>query len=485
MLATGVPNLDLILGGGVPIGDVLLVTGPAGTGKTTLSLQMAFHAASQGRKVLYVSTVSEPITRLIRHIRPFAFYDETQIGKRLLILSVYSHIEQGLDQVSQALIRAVGEHGASLVVLDGLMALRDLHPGDAAFRGFVYDLTGTLTSHECTTVMTTTVAPATAGEPEFPEFTMVDAVIEMGKHDVGTQTARTIRANKVRGRMPLLGQHSLRIDERGLTVMPRIESLARPEDVGISPERLPWGLPELDEMMHGGTHAGSTTLLAGALGTGKTLACMHYLMEGARRGEKGLFVSFREAPRMLLDQARGFGLDLEGAVNAGQVLLFHRAPADLVAEEATWEMLEEINRFAPRRLALDSIDDVTPSIPDPNRRYGYLYALTAILRSQGITSLITHEIPQVIGPELDFSGTPLAVLAENLVLFRYVEFRGALHRIVSVIKMRHTEHDHSIRQYAINGRGIEVLGKIESAEGVLTGIARLAGARRSRRGASR
>lgn len=163
MIETGVPNLDLILGGGIPDGDLLLVTGQAGTGKTTLALQVGFHTASQGRNVLYVSTVSEPVTRLIRHIRSFAFYDESAIGKSLLIFSAYPLIEQGLDAVVRALSEAVKEHRAALLVIDDLAALRDVRPDAAAFRAFVYDLGSTLATRDSTVVMTTSAVPSAAG----------------------------------------------------------------------------------------------------------------------------------------------------------------------------------------------------------------------------------------------------------------------------------------------------------------------------------
>lgn len=314
---------------------------------------------------------------------------------------------------------------------------------------------------------------------------MVDAVIELGRQDIGTQTTRTIRVGKARGMAPLLGQHLLRINEQGLHVIPRIESLPAPPGTGVSEERVPWGLPELDEMMEGGPRAGTTTLLAGALGTGKTVACIHYIVEGARRGEKGLLVASRESPQAIIDQSRILGLDLAGAIDAGMARILHRPPTDLVVEEATWEMLEAVDQFAPRRLALDSIDDVIAAIDPRGRATGFLSALTGILRSKGVTSLMMKEVSQLVGPSLDFSDTPLALLAENLVLFRYVEFRGDLYRIVAIIKMRHAAHDHSIRQYTIGAGGIKVLQRLESAEGVLTGIARFSIEARARRGGSR
>lgn len=470
MLETGVPNLDLILGGGIPRGDVLLVFGPAGSGKTTISLQIAFHTAASGQNVLYVSTLSEPPTRLVQHIRSFSYFDEALLGKRLFLVSLYPLVKQGLEAVTDGLVRAVKEHQAALVILDGFMTLRDLYPAAPALRAFVYELGATLATLECTTVMTSGATPRD-GERQFPEVTMVDGVLELGMHDLGGQTVRTIRPSKMRGLAPLLGQHALRIDHTGAKVFPRICSVPHPADVRPRTERVPLGVPELDAMMSGGPRAGSVTMLTGTFGTGKTLVCLQYVMEGVRRGERGVFIGFRETPLQLMDKASAFGMDLAAAVEAGHVALLYRSPVDLVLDEATWELLEQVRAFAPRRLALDSICELEQAIAEEQRRRAYLAGLVGVLRQQEITSLVTREIAQVVGTELDFREAPLSVLAENVILFRQVEFRSELYRIVSILKARDSRVDQSIRQYVIEERGIRVMDRMEAASDLLTGVA--------------
>lgn len=480
MLQTGVPNLDLILGGGIPERGVLLVTGPAGSGKSTLALQMAFHTTSSGQNVLFVSTLSESPMMLIQHARSFAFFNENLIGKNLFLLSVYPLVKQGLEKVTDALIQAAREHEARLVVIDGLMTIRDLHPRAIERRSFIYELGATLATMDATLMVTGSEVESEAAR-QFPELTMADGVIELGEQDIGTRTIRTVRIKKMRGMAPLLGQHTLRIDSSGLSVFPRLESVFSPGDVGTEQGRVSTGLSELDEMMFGGLPKGSVTLLSGAMGMGKTLACLQYILAGVKTGEKGLMVGFRENPRQLFDKARSFGMDLETPVRAGQVAILSRPQADLSIDEVTWEMVSEIDRIVPQRLALDSIVELEYAMEEEKRRRGYMSCLASLLRGKGLTSLITREISKVMGPELDFSDTPLAFLAENLLLMRFVEFRSELLRVISIIKMRDSAHDHSIRQYTIGDEGIKVLTKIETAEGVLTGIARLPSEARVRR----
>ncbi len=472
LLHTGVPNLDLILGGGIPREDVVLVIGLAGTGKTTLCLQTLFHAARSGESGVYVSTVSEPATKLLRHVRGFSFYDETLIGKRVFLLSAYPIIKQSLAAVSTALVRAVQEHHASLVVIDGLMSFHDLHPDRPEVRTFIYELGATLATLSCTTIVTSSGIAGTV-EHQFPEFTMADGILVLEMEDVGAQTLRRIRVRKMRGLDPLLGKHSVRVDRHGLTVYPRLEAIFMPRDIGLSQERVSTGSPELDALMSGGPRAHSITLLAGAIGTGKTLAALQFIMEGATRGERGVFIGFRETRQQLLDKASFFHLDLAGAVGNGRVEIFQRAPVDLDLDRVTWEMLEMLERVAPQRVVIDSISEIEEATTPSRSARGYMAALAGWLQDHQISTLVVKEVPQAIGPELDFTGTPLAVLSENLILMRWVEFRGETYRILSVLKMRDSAFDASIRQYVIDHRGLRILRPSETAEGLLAGVGRM------------
>lgn len=479
MLETGVPNLDLVLGGGIPEGDVLLVTGPAGSGKTTLGFQMACHAARKGLKVLYVSTLSEAPAVLVRHMRGFSFFDEGFISRSIFLLSLYPLVKDDLQKVTATLVQAVRDRGAGLVVLDGLTTVRDLHPEAPALRIFIYELSSALAAERCTNVLTSSSLESAAVHPS-PEFTVADGLVEMGIQYMEGRVERTLRVGKLRGQAPILGFHSLRLDRDGIAVYPRLEAVSQPQQVGLSRERRSIGLRELDQMMQGGLPSGSIALLAGSAGTGKTLVCLQFLLEGARRGEKGLFIGFRESPEQLYDKARQFGLDLETPIRDGRLRIMQRRLAGLLADEVGWELRREVESFSPVRLALDGVAHLEWAVPG-GRRQEYMEALAGLLRAAGVTSVITKEISQLVGPELDFADTPMAFLAETLLLMRYVELRGELHRIISILKMRDSDHDRSIRLYAIGADGLRVLEPLDGAEGVLTGVARLPSEKRVKR----
>jgi circadian clock protein KaiC len=479
-IPSGVPNLDLVLGGGVRVGDMLMVTGPPGSGKTTLALQMAFHTAARESAACFVSTTSESPKRLLEHARSYDFYDETLIGRRLFLLSVFPLIQEGLQPVQQALEREVREREATVLVVDGLMTLYDLHPEPREVRRFLFELTAMLSTLGCTLLVTSSRAQ-TDDPVHAAELTMADVLISLSQPLVSDGTERRLRALKVRGQTPLLGLHGMRVDHRGLWVYPRFESLSRPGTVGAAEGRLASGLPELDGMISGGLPTGSVSALAGSVGTGKTLLSLQFLLEGTRSGETGVLLTFRETEQELITKARGFGLDLEAPLRDGRILIVYHSPVDLSVDQTMHELADTLESSACRRFVVDGIAELLEPIPEAPRRQTLLHVLGEQLRSRGITAMIPVAVSQTVGPELDLARTPLAVIAHNLLLLRYVEFQGELHRIFSILKVRDSGFDPTIRRYMIDSDGLRIFPPDDSTAGLLTGIAHLASEARVKR----
>jgi circadian clock protein KaiC len=481
-LPSGVPNLDLLLGGGVPAGNLMLLVGQAGSGKTTLALQSAFHTAAQGSVVCYVSTTSEPSGRLLEHARSYEFYDERVLGRRLFLISVYPLIEQGLDAVRAAMEREVREHGATLLILDGLTTISELEPDPRERRRFVYVLGAMLSTLGCTLLVTSSRTDAT-GSQGLAEFTMADVLVKLTQTVIGTRSERQLQVVKVRGQSPVLGIHTVSLDRLGLTIFPRFEALAYTGEIRAPRERTTTGVAEIDAMISGGLPAGSVTALAGSVGTGKTLLALQFLLEGARTGQKGLFVSARETRAELIDKARSFGYDLETPLADGSILFEYLPPVDLLIDRAMNIIAETLARGDCRRCVVDGIEQMMEAIAGESRRRTMMDVLAGLLRSRGVTAVIPVAVSQIVGPELDLEHTPMAALAQNLILLRYVEYRGELHRILSLLKVRDSDFDPSIRRYTITGSGLRVLARTDDADALLTGIARLASEARVKRSA--
>jgi len=267
---------------------MLLIVGPAGSGKTTIALQMAFHLAANEQSVCFVSTTSEPPGKLLTHAGSYSFYQESLVGTRLHVVNIYPLIQRGMKPVIEAVEREVRRHGASLLVLDGLMSLLDMVPNARELRAFVFELGALMWDLGCAVLITSSRHDA---DPlgESSEFAMADCLVRLSQNVVGTRSHRTLQVVKARGREPVLGVHTMHVDADGVNVFQRFESLRKlnGSTPGHEREKVGTGLRELDEMFHGGLRRGSVTALAGATGTGKTLFGFHFLIAGAPRAGKG------------------------------------------------------------------------------------------------------------------------------------------------------------------------------------------------------
>jgi circadian clock protein KaiC len=321
---------------------------------------------------------------------------------------------------------------------------------------------------------TVVIAEGDADEPsQYEEVTVCDVILALRREHRAGRKRRLLEVVKARGASPLEGVHPFIISQDGLTVFPRFESTVLATEPEWAPGRCAFGVERLDAMLGGGLNVGTTTLAAGSPGMGKTLLGLHFAAEGARVGEPLLFLGFMESAAQLREQARTFGLDLAAAEAAGQVRLRVLPPHDLEADYVAGVLAEEVEQRGIRRLVIDSAAELERAIGDTDRRGGFLSALVSYLRAHQVTSYLTLDIPSLVGPALEFSDTPLSVIAENLLVMRNVEYQGQLHRVFSVLKMRFSDHERAIYEHTISsGLGINILGPAPLGEGLLTGVAR-------------
>ena len=306
-----------------------------------------------------------------------------------------------------------------------------------------------------------------------PEQSVCDVILALHRVVRGGGHKREIEVLKVRGAAPLAGVHPMTIDARGITVYPRLESVV-PTDTGrwLSSRR-GFGIPEIDDLIGGGLNGGTSTLSAGTPGLGKTLLGLHFLADGARHNQRGLFMGFTESAAQLRAKAQTFGIDLEAMERAGTVELLMVPPHDLDADLAAWLMRERVEERQVQRLVIDSATELQGGLTSSARAGMFMASLAAYLRSRGVTAYITVDVPTIVGPELSLAGNPLLAVAENLLLMCYAELEGRLHRVFAVLKMRFSDFDRTLRVYTIrDGAGIELAGPAPPAVGLLTGVAR-------------
>lgn len=219
----------------------------------------------------------------------------------------------------------------------------------------------------------------------------------------------------------------------------------------------------------------SATLIAGSTGVGKTLLSAHFLAAGAAAGEPGLMCSFFEPASNVIARAARVGLDLGRARDEGLVGVEYQPPLEWEADTVVERILATVRARKVKRLVIDSIVGVEQTLVEKTRTASFLGALVVALRDLDVTTLMTKEVSKIAGPELDFSDTPITVVIENFLFLRFVELRGRLHRIMSVLKMRDSSYDGDVREFTIGESGFEVLARVSAAEGLLTSMARAIG----------
>lgn len=470
-LATGISGLDTLLFGGLLRGSICVISGGPGTGKTVLSNQMAFHLAAAGERTVYVSMLAESHSRLISHFSTFPFFHKEWIPERVTYLSAFPTLErEGLEGLLHVLHKSVREAKASLLVIDSLSSLCDFASSDLALKRLFRQLGSFCELTGCTALLVT--------QSNQPEATLAsisaDCILELSRLQKDLRTVRQIEVHKLRGSELLPGRHFFSISRTGVTVYPRIESLPTGSTATEPPleRRLGLGIQRLDEMLNGGLIAGSTTVLLGAPGSGKTLVGTHFLAEGARQGEPGLYFGFYEQPSRLLAKARGIGLDLESHAQAGRLELLWQPALEYVLDELAGRLLAAVQRRKVRRLFIDGLDGFIQSAVLSERLSRFLAALNQELGKSGVTTVISEE-SNLLGPDIHVPLASLSASYENIIMLRYVELHAKLRRLLSIIKTRESGYDPSLREFRITSNGIEVEATFESAEDVLSGLARV------------
>jgi len=473
-LSTGVKNLDLILNGGIPKYSVNIIGGPPGSGKTILAQQIVFQNATPEQKVPYLITVSEPTIKLIRYQQQFNYFDPKKLDSgAVMYFNIADALTQGgLNAVSTTIRQYIEKYEPAILAIDSFKAIHDLVTSASEIREFGYDLANLLTISECTTFL--------VGEYEMadivqaPIFAIADGIIMLESERQGLQDIRHINVVKMRGDAYFRGRHPFSISRDGLEVYPRITTPAEQPYYTVGETKVSTGIEGLDKMTEGGYPKNSVTLLAGGSGVGKTLTALHFIIEGAREGEPGVYVTFQETMGHLNSSAKRFGWDLEEMESKKLLKVLYSSPVEMSVDQHTELIRNVASDMGAKRLVIDSLSDIEIATPDKIRYRDYVYSLVAYLRAGGITSILTTEIPELFG-SLQLSSQGISFVSDNVILLRYVEMGSRLTRAVSVLKMRGSDHDKSLREFEITSDGVRILDAFEGLQGVMSGTPTLHG----------
>ncbi len=469
-MSTGIAGLDVVLRGGLFRGGMYFVAGAPGTGKTTLANQMCFAHVTGGGRAIYITLQTEHHSRMLAHLSGFSFFAPEHVGDALQYFSGTSAQQSGTARdFVQYVQRIIRDQRASLLVIDGLENFK-AHGGNGQLvKEALHALHAYTESSGCTLIL---LGPASPPPTNYEE-TIVDGVIYLRTDAVGLRTVRLLEVGKIRGSAFIPGKHIFVVGDDGITVYPRTEAvLATPsKPVAASHARLAFDIAGLDTMLQGGVFAGSTTMLLGTPGSGKTILGLHFLAAGARLGEPALYFGLYETPDRLIAKADRVGLDFSAKKAAGQIEVEWISPVEGLLDFQVDRLLQLVRRLRVRRLFLDGID-AFQHVMYPERIGQVLMALSNELRAQQVTTFLSAELRQLVGPQVDLPIPIVSPIAENILFLRSVELGSTVQRLISIVKIRDGGYDPTIREFVIGSQGIAIGSAIRNVDRMLTGTAR-------------
>lgn len=468
-LATGVPGLDQLLGGGLPEFSFNLLAGTPGSGKTTLAHQIMFSLANPDRRALFFTVLGESPLKMLRYQQQFPFFDFDKVNHSIKFVNLAADLMDGnFDRVLGRIADEVRAFSPSLVFVDSFRSVvqsaKAMDGNVSGLQHFVQQLGMQMTSWQATTFLIGEyLTPETESSPV---FTVADGILWMSQHVHRDAMVRKIQAVKMRGQAQSPGLHTFRISDAGVEIFPRsILASGTTADIHIpGDKRLSIGVPELDEMMGGGIPVAYSVLSVGPSGSGKTVLATQFLTEGARVGEPGVIAAFEKSPNQLLSH------QLNELINGSHVGLIDTRTLDLSIDETLHNLVSMINRMQAKRVVIDSLSGFELALA-PVFRENFresLYRMIAVLTGMGVTVLMTAELEDRY-TDLRFSSYGNAFLADAILMQRYVEIAGQFKRVISVVKVRGSAHSKEIRYFDIEKERIVIGEPLTHFQGILSG----------------
>ena len=473
---TGIPGLDQITGGGLPLGRVTLVAGSAGAGKTLLGLNFLVAGARQYGDPGVLMTFEESAAKVALNVRSLGFdLDELQRSGLLAVLAfrvdpseMAAAGEFDFEPLFVILDDAIRRVGAKRVVLDTIEVLFGAFGDDAIVRSELSRLMRWLEEQGVTVVLTGERGDGGGLTRHGIEEYVTDCVIVLDHRVSAEISTRRLRVVKYRGSAHGTNEYPFLISARGFTVLPITSIMLNSE---ASDERISTGIPRLDHMLGGGMFRGSTLMVTGTAGTGKTSLGAHVANAACARGEQALLVLLEESPKQVLRNMRSIGLDLRPWVEAGLLRIWAARPSAYGLETHLAILAELIEEKRPSVAVIDGIASLSNWIPSTEVNHEVMSIVARkidLFKSRGITSVIT-----TLGQGEEVSTVTVASMVDTWLLLRNAEANGERNRLLFVLKSRGTAHSNQVREFVLTDHGVELVDVYVGAAGVLAGSARV------------
>ncbi len=477
-LQTGIAGLDDILQGGFPPGHLYLIEGDPGTGKTTLGLQFLLEGIRKGEPVLYV-TLSESREELqqvsLSHdwsldgLEIYEMIPPDDDLKPEAQYTVFHPSEVELADTIASILARVDEVQPHRLIFDSLAELRMLARDPLKYRRQILALKRHLSGGKITVLMLDDRTSNENNDLQLQSIAHGVIVMQSLGRDYGIKRRR-IEIHKLRGSAFREGFHDYVIRTGGLAIFPRL--IAAEHNPGFVRHPVPSGLQELDDLLRGGIHTGTSTLLTGPAGCGKSTIAFRYAFSSAQRGEKAMVYTFDESLATLTDRARGLDMNSEPLLATGALQLQQVDPAELSPGEFISQIRRTVDEQKLRVLVIDSMKGLLNAMPTEQYLAMQLHELFSYLGQQGVATIITLAQSGVIGTSMQ-SPVDVSYLADTILLFRYFERAGEIRQAISVVKKRSGAHERTIRELFMQDGKVFVGKPLAEFEGVLTGVPKL------------
>lgn len=463
---TGVRNLDEILYGGIPMGELTVISGHPGSGKTTLSQQIIFQNATPKKPALIFQTLSESTAKTLRYLKQFDFFHQEKLDDGSISFVDLGEIlrSKGLSEAIELLMNHVKKVKPSFVVIDSFKVFEDLANSREELRKFSYEIAVNMMAWECTTFFLGEFS--TEDIETNPLFSIIDGIVtvkvrlEFGEHQ------RFIQVIKMRGTDHSRDEHAFDINSQGIEIYaPRVTIKRIPGAdrmmPGNGPYRAQTGISQLDGLLGEGIPYGSSLLVSGVAGTGKTLLLLEFIYRGASEfGEKGIFFSFEETRERIISNAKGMGWKIEEEIKKGNIEVIYIPQPDIQVEKHLLMMKEKIEGHKAKRVAIDSASVFVHKITDPQIVREKIFQLSTLVQNAQAVGLFSTDIPYG-SQKISRFGVEETVI-DGVILLTASNNEKTLERerFLEIYKLRNTAHDNGRHNLIIGDKGL-VIGNVK------------------------
>lgn len=481
---TGIEGLDEILRGGLPAGRFYLLEGSPGSGKTTLALQFLMEGMANGETVLYVTlseTAEELVTVARSHdwsIEQMNMFELAQADVALSFdreQSILHPWEVELSETIRLITDRVEELKPSRVVFDSLSEMRLLAQDSLRYRRQLLMLKQHFASRNITVILVDDMTGNPGGNiaKDAHLHSLCHGVITLERQTLDFGGARRkLQVQKLRGVDFVAGFHDFVIRKGGINVYSRL--IASQHHTYVNGHHVPSGLAELDTMLHGGILRGTTTLITGPAGSGKTNIALQYIAAACKRGERAVIYEFDERIGTLLSRSKLLGFDFKTYIDNGLLYLRQMDPAETSPGEFASMMRCEVEQNGAKLIIIDSLSGYTASMPQEKELLLQMHEMLTYLNQQGVATLMINPQQNLVG-SMATSGLNVSYVADSVMLLRFFETEGRIRKAISIIKNRGGSHEDTIRELRIDSQGLRIGQVLDQFQGVLTGVPKYKG----------